>query len=114
MPATLAFEGAEAENDVSEQELGQEHMGKDGVDSSRSFIPEVTCSSPPESSDSLVSSCIVYTASLPRFLYCPSFLWLYLQVADAELASSMGFKDHLSALGCPRTESEGKMILVTP
>ena len=56
----------------------------------------------------------VYTVSLPHFLYCPSFLCLYLQVADDELVSSMDRKDHLSTPGWPRTESEWKMSLVTP
>ena len=56
----------------------------------------------------------VYTVSLPHLLYFPSFLCLYLQVADAELVSSMDRKDHLSTLGCPRTEPEGQMGLVAP
>ena len=49
----------------------------------------------------------VYTVSLPHLLYFPSFLCLYLQVADAELVSSMDRKDHVLSLGCSRTESEG-------
>ena len=49
----------------------------------------------------------VYTASLPHLLYCLFFLCLYLQVANAELVSSMDRKDDLSTPGYPRTESEG-------
>ena len=56
----------------------------------------------------------VYIVSLQHLSYYPSVLCLYPQVADAEQVSSMDRKGHVLSLGCPRTESEEKMNLVTP